>query len=225
MVYNIKTGVLYIVATPIGNLRDITFRAIDVLSAVDMIACEDTRRAQILLSRYEIKKPLVSYFEYNKLKRIDFIIRSLKEGKSIALISDAGTPGISDPGAGLIKRAIQESIKVEAIPGVSAVLTALTVSGQPMHKFTYVGFLPVKSGAKKKALQKLKAEEKTVVIYESPHRLIKTLLAIKEVFGNDDIVIARELTKKFEEILRVKIEEAISHFENKKPKGEFVIIV
>ena len=225
MVYNIKTGVLYIVATPIGNLRDITFRAIDVLSAVDIIACEDTRRTQILLTKYEIKKPLVSYFEYNKLKRIDFIIRSLKKGKSIALVSDAGTPGISDPGASLIKKAIDEGIKVEAIPGASAVLTALTVSGCPTHKFTYVGFLPVKSGARKKALRELKAEEKTVVIYESPHRLIKTLLAIKEVFGNNNIVIARELTKKFEEILRVKIEEAINYFENRKPKGEFVIII
>ncbi|MCG2712502.1 MAG: 16S rRNA (cytidine(1402)-2'-O)-methyltransferase, partial [Candidatus Omnitrophica bacterium] len=213
MVYNIYSGVLYIVSTPIGNLRDITLRAIDVLSAVDIIACEDTRRTQILLTKYEIKKQLVSYFEYNKLKRIDFIIRSLKEGKSIALVSDAGTPGISDPGASLIKRAIEESITVEAIPGASAVLTALTVSGVPMHKFTYVGFLPVKSGARKKALQQLKAEEKAVVIFESPHRLSKTLPAIKEIFGNINIVIARELTKKFEEILRVKIEEAITYFE------------
>ncbi len=219
------SGVLYIVATPIGNLRDITFRAIDVLSAVDIIACEDTRRTLILLNKYVIKKPLVSYFEYNKLKRIDFIIRSLKEGKNIALVSDAGTPGISDPGASLIKRAIDEGIKVEAIPGASAVLTALIVSGFPTHRFTYVGFLPVKSGARKKALQELKAEKKTAVIYESPHRLIKTLLAIKEVFGNNNVVIAREMTKKFEEILRVKIEEAISYFENKKPKGEFVIII
>ncbi|MCK4995044.1 MAG: 16S rRNA (cytidine(1402)-2'-O)-methyltransferase [Candidatus Omnitrophica bacterium] len=218
-------GVLYIVATPIGNLRDITFRAIDVLSAVDMIACEDTRHTRILLNRYEIKKPLLSYFEYNKLKRIDLIICSLKEGKSIALVSDAGTPGISDPGASLIKKAIDEGIKVEAIPGASALLTALTVSGVPMHKFTYVGFLPVKAGARKKALVQLKAEDKTVVIYESPHRLIKTLLAIKEIFGNINIVIAREMTKKFEEILRIKVEAAINHFENKKPKGEFVIII
>ena len=195
------------------------------MSAVDIIACEDTRRTQILLARYEIKKPLVSYFQYNKLKRIDFIIRSLKEGKSIALVSDAGTPGISDPGANLIKKAIDEGIKVEAIPGASAVLTALTVSGFPTHKFAYVGFLPVKSGARKRALQELKAEEKTVVIYESPHRLIKTLFAIKEVFGNNNIVITRELTKKFEEIVRLKTEEAISYFENKKLKGEFVIVV
>ncbi|MFH1093757.1 MAG: 16S rRNA (cytidine(1402)-2'-O)-methyltransferase [Candidatus Omnitrophota bacterium] len=225
MLYNINSGCLYIVSTPIGNLRDITFRAVDVLSAVDIIACEDTRRTQILLTKYEIKKQLVSYFEYNKLKRIDFIIRSLKEGKSIALVSDAGTPGISDPGASLIKRAIEENIKVESIPGASAVLTALTVSGLPMHKFTYAGFLPVKSGARKKALQQLKAEEKTVVIYEAPHRLIKTLLDIKEIFGNSNIVIARELTKMFEEILRLNIEEAINHFKDKKPKGEFVIVI
>lgn len=225
MLYNISPGVLYIVSTPIGNLRDITLRAIDVLSAVDMIACEDTRRTQILLKRYEIKKPLLSYFEYNKLKRIDLIISSLKEGKSIALVSDAGTPGISDPGASLIKKAIDQGLKVEAIPGASALLTALTVSGVPIHKFTYVGFLPVKSGARKKALLQLKAEEKTTVIYESPHRLIKTLLAIKEVFGNSNIVIAREMTKKFEEILRTNVGAAISYFEEKKPKGEFVIII
>lgn len=225
MVYNIISGVLYIVATPIGNLRDITLRALDVLSAVDLIACEDTRHTQILLNRYEIKKPLLSYFEYNKLKRIDSIIRSLKEGKSIALVSDAGTPGISDPGASLIKKAIEEGIKVEAIPGASALLTALTVSGVSMHKFTYVGFLPVKTGARKKALHQLKEEKKTAVIYESPHRVIKTLLAIKEVFGNSNIVIAREMTKKFEEILRVDVETAVKHFESKKPKGEFVIII
>ncbi len=225
MLYNINSGVLYIVSTPIGNLRDITLRAIDVLSAVDIIACEDTRHTKILLNRYEIKKPLLSYFEYNKLKRIDLIIRSLKAGKSIALVSDAGTPGISDPGASLIKKAIDEGIRVEAIPGASAMLTALTVSGLPIYKFTYVGFLPVKSGARKKTLLQLKSEAKTVVIYESPHRLIKTLLAIKEVFGNCKIVIAREMTKKFEEILRLDVEAAIGHFENKKPKGEFVIII
>ena len=225
MVYNINSGTLYIVSTPIGNLKDITYRAIDVLSTVDLIACEDTRRTQILLQHYNIKKPLLSYFEYNKLKRIDKIISSLKQGKCIALVSDAGTPGISDPGASLIKRAIDENIKVEAIPGPSAMLTALTVSGLPANKFSYVGFLPVKSGARNRLLEKLKAEGRTAIIYESPHRLNKTLQAIKEVFGNHNIVIARELTKKFEEVLRFNVEDALNHFANKKPKGEFVLII
>ena len=225
MEYNKESGILYIVSTPIGNLRDITLRAIDILSGVDLIACEDTRHTRILLSEYEIKKKLISYFEYNKIKRIDFILSCLKEGQNIALVSDAGTPGISDPGVSLIKRVIEENIKVEAIPGASALLTGLIVSGMPMHKFTYVGFLPVKSGARKRSLEELKAEAKTIVLYESPHRLLKTLLAIKEVFGNRNIAVARELTKKFEEILRIPVEEAIARFEDKKPKGEFVIII
>ena len=225
MAYNTNSGVLYIVATPIGNLADITLRAIEVLSCVDIIACEDTRRTQILLTKYNIKKPLVSYFEYNKLKRIDFILKSLKEGKDIALVSDAGTPGISDPGSSLIQRAIEDNLTVEAIPGACAFLTALVMSGRSMHQFIFVGFLPVKSGARKKALQKLKAQEKTVIFYESPHRMVKTLQAIKEIYEDKKIFIARELTKKFQETLNISAEAAISFFENKKPRGEFVIII
>jgi len=225
MIYNKKPGVLYIVSTPIGNLKDITLRAIDVLSAVDIIACEDTRRTQILLKNYQIKKPLISYFEYNKLKRIDSILEMLKDGKNIALVSDAGTPGISDPGRTLIKKVIVENVKVEAIPGASALLTALVVSGMPIHKFTFEGFLPVKPGARKKALQRLKSQERTVVLYESPHRIVKTLEAVKEVYQDAPVVIARELTKKFEEIIRGKAEDAIIYFQDKRPKGEFVIII
>ncbi|MFH1063167.1 MAG: 16S rRNA (cytidine(1402)-2'-O)-methyltransferase [Candidatus Omnitrophota bacterium] len=225
MVYTIIPGTLYVVSTPIGNLQDITYRAVDVLSLVDLIACEDTRRTKILLDHYQIKKQLISYYEYNKTKRIDQILGFLKQGKSVALVSDAGTPGISDPGYSLIKKIIEENIAVEAIPGVSAFLTALVVSGMPMHRFCFEGFLPVKSGARKKILETIKQEQKTTVLYESPHRILKTLNAIKEVFGNTDIVIGRELTKKFEEMLRLTVEQAIVYFENKNPKGEFVIII
>ncbi|MBU1042814.1 MAG: 16S rRNA (cytidine(1402)-2'-O)-methyltransferase [Candidatus Omnitrophica bacterium] len=218
-------GTLYVVSTPIGNLQDITYRAVDVLSLVDLIACEDTRRTKILLDHYQIKKQLISYYEYNKLKRTDQILAYLKQGKSVALVSDAGTPGISDPGYSLIKKVIEENILLEAIPGVSALLTALVVSGMPMHRFCFEGFLPVKSGARRKILENIKLEKKTTVLYESPHRLLKTLNAIRDVFGNKDIVIGRELTKKFEEMLRLPVAEAITYFENKNPKGEFVIIV
>ena len=153
-----NSGRLYIVATPIGNLKDITFRAVDVLVSVDVIACEDTRRTRVLLQHYNIKKPLVSYYEYNKVKRTDTILRSLKEGKNVALVSDAGTPGISDPGASLIQKAIAEHISVEVIPGASAVIMALVSSGLAMHKFVFEGFFPAKSGARRNALEKLKDE-------------------------------------------------------------------
>ncbi|MBU1087497.1 MAG: 16S rRNA (cytidine(1402)-2'-O)-methyltransferase [Candidatus Omnitrophica bacterium] len=225
MVYNVVSGTLYVVATPIGNLQDITYRAVEVLSLVDLIACEDTRRTKILLDHYQIKKQLISYYEYNKIKRIDQLLAYLKQGKSVALVSDAGTPGISDPGYSLIKKVIEENCLLEAIPGVSAFLTALVVSGMPMHRFCFEGFLPVKSGARKKILENIKLENKTTVLYESPHRLLKTLNAIKDVFGNKDIVIGRELTKKFEQTLRITVEQAIAYFEEKKPKGEFVIII
>ncbi len=218
-------GVLYIVSTPIGNLKDVTLRALEVLSLVKYIACEDTRRTRILLQHYQIKKPLLSYFEYNKLKRIDFILQTLKEGKSIALVSDAGTPGISDPGSSLIKKAIEQGIAVEAIPGPTAFVMALVVSGLSTNKFIFEGFLPAKSGARKRVLEGLKSERRTIIFYESPHRLLKSLADVKAALGNRKIVVARELTKKFEEIRRETVAEAIVHFSNKKPKGEFVIII
>jgi len=220
-----KSGILYIVSTPIGNLKDITLRALEVLSCVDCIACEDTRRTRILLQHYQIKKPLLSYYEYNKLKRIDSILCSLKQGRNIALVSDAGTPGISDPGSSLIRKAVEEGAVVEVIPGVTAFVAALVISGLSANKMVFEGFLPVKSGSRKKALERLKALERTLVFYESPHRLLKCLYDIKVVFGNCKIVIARELTKKFEQVLRVNLEQAIAHFEKNKPKGEFVIII
>lgn len=225
MVYTINPGTLYVVSTPIGNLQDITYRAVDVLSLVDLIACEDTRHTKILLDHYQIKKQLISYYEYNQVKRIDQILGYLKQGKSVALVSDAGTPGISDPGYSLIKKIIEENIAVEAIPGASAVLTALVISGLPMHRFCFEGFLPVKSGARKKVLEAIKLDKRTTVLYESPHRILKTLNAIKEVFGNTHLVIGRELTKKFEQMLRLTVDQAIVYFEDKNPKGEFVIII
>lgn len=217
-------GTLYIVSTPIGNLNDITLRAIETLKQVDLIAAEDTRHTKILTSRYEIKTPLTSYFQYNKVKKTDFLIRVLKEGKDVALVSDSGTPGISDPGFVIIKRAIEEKIPVVPIPGPAAFLTALTVSGLPTNKFVFEGFLSNKASQRRKRLKELAGEERTVIIYESPHRLLKTLGDILDISGDIDIVCARELTKKFEEIRREKASECIRHFSSTKILGEFIII-
>ncbi|MCM8766345.1 MAG: 16S rRNA (cytidine(1402)-2'-O)-methyltransferase [Candidatus Omnitrophica bacterium] len=216
---------LYIVSTPIGNLKDITLRAIEVLKSVDLIACEDTRRARILLQHYGINKPLLSYYEYNKIKRGEYLIKLLKEGKNIALVSDAGTPGISDPGAHVIKLAIENVIPLTFIPGPTAFIGALVLSGFPTHKFIFEGFLPAKQGERRKRLEKLKNEERTIIFYESPHRILKTLQDIKEILGNRQICIVRELTKKFEEIKRGRPEEILCHFKHQKPRGEFVVVI
>lgn len=217
-------GILYIVSTPIGNLEDITLRAVEVLKQVDMIAAEDTRRTKILTARYGIKTPLTSYFQYNQIKKTDFLIDLLKRGKNIALVSDAGTPGISDPGFTVIKKALEEGITVVPIPGPSAFLTALSVSGLPTNKFVFEGFLSNKSAHRRRQLEGLKNEERTIIIYESPHRLLKMLQDMLEVMGDIQIVSARELTKKFEEIRREKVSEAIRHFTGTKVLGEFIII-
>ena len=215
---------LYIVSTPIGNLADITFRAIDILKSVDLIACEDTRHTKILLNYYNIKKSLISYFEHNKIKRSKEIIALLNEGKSVALVSDAGTPGISDPGYRIIRDAIDNDIEVVAIPGANAAITVLTVSGTPTDRFVFEGFLPNKTTARKKKLLSLKEETRTIIFYESPHRLLKSLSDIKETLGDIDLVIAREITKKFEEIKRGKTVDLIEHFTKNKPRGEFVLV-
>jgi len=215
---------LYIVSTPIGNLADITFRAIDILKSVNLIACEDTRHTKILLNHYNIKKPLISYFEYNKIKRSEQIIKLLKEGKDVALVSDAGTPGISDPGYRIIRDAIDNGIKVVAIPGANAAISALSASGAPTDRFVFEGFLPNKTTARKKKLLSLKGEDRTVIIYESPHRLLASLEDIKEILGDIELVIAREITKKFEEIRRGKTVDLIEYFTTNKPRGEFVLV-
>lgn len=215
---------LYIVATPIGNLEDITLRAIRTLKEVDYIAAEDTRHSKILFDKYEIRKPTISFHAWSDDRKLQELIGLLKEGKNIALISDAGTPGISDPGYVLIKEAIAEGIQVVPIPGPSAFLTALAASGLPTHHFLYLGFLPMKKG-RQTLLKFLQQEERTIVFYESPHRILKTLAELVTYFGDRPIVIARELTKIYEEFFRGTAQEALQHFQQKQPKGEFVIMI
>jgi 16S rRNA (cytidine1402-2'-O)-methyltransferase len=216
---------LYLVSTPIGNLKDITLRAIEVLSSVDIIACEDTRKTGLILQKISItnKPQLLSYYEENEQGRIPQIINFLKEGKSVALISNAGTPTISDPGYKLVRECIKQGIEVESIPGASSILTALTVSGLPTDKFLFLGFLSKKEGKRKKILENLPTKT-TVIIFESPFRLLKILKELKEIFGDIEIVVCRELTKIFEEIRREKISQLISHFEGNKAKGELVLL-
>jgi len=218
-------GTLYIVSTPIGNLADMTLRAIETLKSVDLIAAEDTRHTKILLDRYGIKTPTTSYFEYNKVRKTEYLLEALQEGKSVALVSDAGTPGISDPGWKIIRSCIDSAIPVIPIPGPSGLLAALTVSGKPTDKFTFEGFLSPKPGKRKNQLKKLKDESRTAVLYESPHRISKLLQDILEVYGDVEVVLARELTKVFEEVRRERVSSAIEHFKTLKPKGEFIVII
>lgn len=216
---------LYIVATPIGNLEDITLRAISTLKEVDYIAAEDTRHSGILLQKYEIKTTVLSYHSYSSDAKEEKIIDLLKEGKEVALISDAGTPGISDPAYSLIRRAIEEDIRIIPIPGASSLLAALNMSGLPMNQFLYLGFLPLKKG-RQTLMKSLDDETRTIVIFESPHRLLKTLNQLREHIGNRKIAVCREITKIYEEAVRGTIEEAIEHFTTtKKPKGEFVLVI
>lgn len=217
---------LYIVSTPIWNLEDITLRAIRTLKEVDYIACEDTRTTAVLLNHYEIKKSLLSYHSYSHATKLDKIIALLKEWKDIALVSDAWTPGISDPGYPLIQEALKNDIEIVPIPWVSAFLTALQASGLPINHFLYLGFLPIKKW-RQTLFKKLQSVEETVVFYESVHRIEKTLITLGEYLWEDrKIVVARELTKKFEEFNRVTIKEAIEIYNKKeKQKGEFVVII
>lgn len=218
-------GTLYVVSTPIGNLQDITLRAIETLKSVDLIAAEDTRHTKILLDRYAISKPMTSYFEHNQVKKTDYLVKELGEGRSVALVSDAGTPGISDPGYTVIRMCIERGIPVVPIPGPSGVIAALTVSGKPTDKFTFEGFLSNKSGRRKNQLTKLRDEKRTAILYESPHRIEKLLADILEVYGDVEVVLVRELTKKFEEVLRDKASILITHFKANKPRGEFMVII
>ena len=218
------SGILYVVATPIGNLGDIAYRAVEVLKSVDWIACEDTRHSKILLDHYGISKPLISYFDFSESKKAPELVKRLKEGQRGALISDAGTPGVADPGYRLIAKAREAGIAIEVIPGASAFLVGLILSGFPMHRFAYEGFAPVKDGARKKWFQDLSSQDRTIVFYESPHRLLKTLKAMKEILGDVEIAVARELTKKFEEVLRDRLSVVLEHFSRGKVLGEFVIV-
>jgi len=216
---------LYIVSTPIGNLKDITLRAIETLQSVDLIAAEDTRHTGILLKHYGITTPQTSYFEYNKIQKAEFLIDRLKQGQEIALVSDAGTPGISDPGYHLISLAHANGIEVTSIPGACAAVTALSIAGLPMDRFCFEGFLPVKSAARRRKLETLKEETRTLIFYESPHRLLKVLKDIQEVLDDPEVAAARELTKKFEEVKRGRAGEVLEYFSAKAVKGEFVILV
>ncbi len=215
---------LYVVSTPIGNLKDITFRAIEVLREVDFIICEDTRVTSILLKYYEISKELISLNAFSERFKIEKLIDRLAGGEKGALVSDAGTPGISDPGARLISASIKNGIEVSAVPGVSAVITALSISGLPTESFVYYGFLPIKKGRQKK-LQAIREETRTVVIYESVHRIEKLVKEFSELFPERTIVVCRELTKKFEEIWRGKASDLFSSLNDKTIKGEFVVLI
>ena len=218
-------GKLFVVATPIGNLEDITYRAVRILSEVDLIAAEDTRQSKILLTRYNINTPLTSYHKFNIRSKTDYIIQLLNAGKNIALISDAGMPGISDPGYELIRDAIDQKIGVEPIPGPSAAITALAVSGLPTDEFVFVGFLPKKPGKKRKVLNELFNQNRTALIYESPFRIVKTLEEVKNIMGERPVAVCRELTKKFEEIIRGKTSEVLELLKDRKIKGEIVLVI
>ena len=221
----VEPGVLYLVSTPIGNLEDITLRALRVLKEVDLVAAEDTRHTGILLKHYDLHKKLISYHDFNKEKQAPLLIKRLKANQSVAVVSDAGTPGISDPGYYLVQLAIQENIKVVPIPGASAFLSALVVSGLPTDRFVFEGFLPAKSGKRRKRLEQLREEERTLIFYESPHRFAKTLDDISEILGQRKLVVARELTKKFEEILRGIPQVIRKSLDEHKIKGELVILI
>ena len=219
------TGILYIVATPIGNLEDITLRAIRVLKEVDVIAAEDTRHTRKLLDRYEITNPLTSYHDHNKEEKAPVLIDRLLDGKNVALVSDAGTPGISDPGYFLINLAVSKDIAIVPIPGATAAITALSISGLPTDRFVFEGFLPSKQTARVKRLKELEKEERTLIFYEAPHKILKTLAAIIEVLGNRNAVVTRELTKIHEEALRGALSDVLKQLETRTVKGEFTIIV
>ena len=219
-------GTLFVVPTPIGNLEDITLRAIRILQEVDTVVCEDTRQTIKLLTHLKISKPLISFYTQNQLKRIPQIISILESGKSIALVSDCGTPAISDPGYYLIKEAIDKNIAVVPLPGACALITALVGSGLTTDSFIFLGFLKKKAGKMKKELEQAKSNHKTIVFYESPHRILKTLEICKEIFGEQsEIVLARELTKKFEEFVRGTIKEVVEEMSNREILGEFIILL
>ncbi|MCP4631338.1 MAG: 16S rRNA (cytidine(1402)-2'-O)-methyltransferase [candidate division Zixibacteria bacterium] len=218
-------GKLYLVATPIGNLKDITFRAIEILKNVDIIAAEDTRTTGVLLKHYEINTRKESFHLHNEDKKKSKIIQYLLSGKSVALVSDAGTPGISDPAYSLVREAIDHGVEIIPIPGASSVLPALIASGLPTDKFIFAGFPPVKSGKRKKLFDNYKDNSETIVFFESPHRLIKSLNDMFSVFGDRKCAICRELTKKFEQIIRGNLSEIVQNPESIKIKGEFVIVI
>ena len=220
-----RSGILYLVATPIGNLEDITSRAVRILGEVDFVLCEDSRRSGLLLKRLEIKKPLRSFHDHTSVAKKKVIIEELKSGANAALISDAGTPLISDPGFDLVRDAIDADIRVESIPGPCALINALVVSSLPVHAFTFMGYLPQKEKARRDVLSELVREERTLIFYESPYRILRSLKDMLDVFGERRISVSREMTKKFEETIRGRISEVLGGLDEKKILGEYVIVV
>lgn len=222
---DVLAGMLYLCATPIGNLEDISYRVLKTLKEVDLIAAEDTRHSLGLLNHFDIKKPLTSYHEYNKYEKAETLISHMKEGRNIALVTDAGTPGISDPGEVLVKRAIEEGIQVTSLPGATALITALTMSGMSSRRFAFEAFLPSDKKERKQILQELREETRTVVLYEAPHHLKDTLSELYDVLGERKVVLVKELTKKHENRCEMMLSEAESYCLKVEPKGEYVIIL
>lgn len=220
-----SVGKIYLVPTPIGNLKDITLRALETLEMVDEIAAEDTRQSLKLLNHYNIKKPLFSYHQHNEQGKSDEIISKLLEGKNIAVVTDAGTPGISDPGSVVVRKCIEENISFEVLPGATAITTALIHSGLDTTKFAFLGFIPRETKEKKKLIEDIKNKKETLIFYESPHRLIESLSYLNKNLGNRDIAVCRELTKLHEEIYRGKIDDAYKWFNENRPRGEFVLVI
>lgn len=218
-------GTLYLCATPIGNLEDMTFRCVRILKEVDLIAAEDTRNSIRLLNHFEIKTPMTSYHEYNKIEKGRKLVEKLREGTDIALITDAGTPGISDPGEELVRMCREEGIPVTAVPGAAACVTALTISGLPTRRFAFEAFLPTEKKERQQILEELKQETRTIVLYEAPHRLVKTLRLLLETLGDRQVRVCRELTKKHETVYENTLSGAVSYYEEQEPKGECVLVI
>ncbi|MCI9465122.1 MAG: 16S rRNA (cytidine(1402)-2'-O)-methyltransferase [Lachnospiraceae bacterium] len=219
------TGTLYLCATPIGNLKDMTPRVIETLQAVDIIAAEDTRNSLKLLNHFAIKTSMTSYHEYNKIEKADYLVEQLIQGKNIALITDAGTPAVSDPGEILVQKCMEAGIAVTSLPGASACITALTLSGLGTRRFCFEGFLPSDKKEKAEILEELREETRTIILYEAPHRLVKTLREIYDTVGERKITLCRELTKKFETILPTTLEGALAYYEEEEPRGEYVLVL
>lgn len=218
-------GILYLCATPIGNLTDITFHVLDTLGDVDLIAAEDTRNSIKLLNHFEIKTPMTSYHEYNKYDKAADLIRQIQDGKNVALISDAGTPAISDPGEVLVRMCLDAGITVTSLPGACACITALTMSGLCTRRFCFEGFLPSDKKERKEILSELSEETRTIILYEAPHHLLKTLKELSDVLGDRELSLCRELTKRYEEVRRMTLLGAVTYFEETEPKGEFVLVI
>lgn len=219
------SGKLYLCATPIGNLEDITLRVIRVLKEADLIAAEDTRNSRKLLNHFDIHTPMTSYHEYNKFQKARLLIEKMQQGQEIALITDAGTPGISDPGEELARMAYEAGIEVTSLPGPAACITALTLSGLPSRRFSFEAFLPADKKERSRILEELQQETRTIILYEAPHRLLRTLKELKEALGNRKMTLCRELTKKHETAFHTSIEECLRFYETQEPKGECVLIV